>query len=354
MRSRKKVLKRKIDKRSSLSYNVRHQIGIITENDGDSLGLPLCDHLNCTQASHTIHPSLLILVNRDKIRSKAAGPRRWRQTNSDGRTRRALERRVWANFVLLPARVRQRLLQTFMREAWNETADDTPEWRFRSRRQLKYGGNKWCAEFANNLRPVSTTWPWNIRPSLAVLWGVCWMFYPQQGDGDGQQQQPQRQRHQQYGWQAGYGINESILTSENLQQLTPGTYCTAHLNWTREADHRMAKKVASRNNSAAGSTATSASGLPLGPEQIVARAAQAQGENLILPRRPTIEATAHEVVTFPSPSQRVIHQTEAAWVASEPCESLSSLVVAFYVSCSHMCAQDVDVNCLDRSQSSRQ
>jgi len=26
-------------------------------------------------------------------------------------------------------------------------------------------------------RPLSTTWPWSIKPSLAVLWGVCWMFY---------------------------------------------------------------------------------------------------------------------------------------------------------------------------------
>ena len=232
----KNVKKREIDKRTSLSYNVRQQIGIITtEHDGASLcqaGLPLCDHLNCIQASHTIHPNLVVVaVNRNKIRSKPAGPTRWRQINSDGRTRRALERRVWANFVHLPARVRQRLLQTFMHEAWNETADDTPEWRFRSRRQLKYGGNKWCAEFANNLRPVSTTWPWSIRPSLAVLWGVCWMFYsPQQGDGAGQQQQPQRQRHQQYGWQADYGIDESILTRENFQQLTPGTYCTPELD----------------------------------------------------------------------------------------------------------------------------
>lgn len=35
----------------------------------------------------------------------------------------------------------------------------------------------WFAEFPNNHRPLSTTWPWAIKPSLAVLWGVCWMFY---------------------------------------------------------------------------------------------------------------------------------------------------------------------------------
>lgn len=37
------------------------------------------------------------------------------------------------------------------------------------------------AAFPDSCRPISTTWPWTIKPSLAVLWGVCWMFY---GDGD--------------------------------------------------------------------------------------------------------------------------------------------------------------------------
>ena len=32
-------------------------------------------------------------------------------------------------------------------------------------------------EFPDARHPLSTTWPWSIRPALAVLWGVCWMFY---------------------------------------------------------------------------------------------------------------------------------------------------------------------------------
>ena len=35
----------------------------------------------------------------------------------------------------------------------------------------------WFAEWPNSQRPLSTTWPWNVKPSLLVLWGVCWMFY---------------------------------------------------------------------------------------------------------------------------------------------------------------------------------
>jgi hypothetical protein len=33
------------------------------------------------------------------------------------------------------------------------------------------------SEFPNRLRPPCTTMPWTIWPALAVLWGVCWMFY---------------------------------------------------------------------------------------------------------------------------------------------------------------------------------
>jgi hypothetical protein len=35
----------------------------------------------------------------------------------------------------------------------------------------------WFTEFAEKPQPLSTSFPWTIKPSLAVLWGVCWMFY---------------------------------------------------------------------------------------------------------------------------------------------------------------------------------
>lgn len=38
---------------------------------------------------------------------------------------------------------------------------------------------EWFFEFPDARHPLSTTWPWAIRPSLAVLWGVCWMFHPE-------------------------------------------------------------------------------------------------------------------------------------------------------------------------------
>lgn len=38
-------------------------------------------------------------------------------------------------------------------------------------------GEGWFTEWPNGHRPLSTTWPWNVKTSLLVSWGVCWMFY---------------------------------------------------------------------------------------------------------------------------------------------------------------------------------
>ena len=35
----------------------------------------------------------------------------------------------------------------------------------------------WVSEFPLGIRYPCTTMPWTIWPALAVLWGVCWMFY---------------------------------------------------------------------------------------------------------------------------------------------------------------------------------
>ena len=39
--------------------------------------------------------------------------------------------------------------------------------------------NTWTnfTEWPGGRRPLNTTWPWDVKPALMVLWGVCWMFY---------------------------------------------------------------------------------------------------------------------------------------------------------------------------------
>lgn len=48
---------------------------------------------------------------------------------------------------------------------------------FASQRDFARARRVWFSEFPGGRRPLCTTWPWNIKPSLAVVWGVCWMFY---------------------------------------------------------------------------------------------------------------------------------------------------------------------------------
>lgn len=38
-------------------------------------------------------------------------------------------------------------------------------------------GVGWFFEWPGGHRPLNSTWPWaDVKPSLLVLWGVCWMF----------------------------------------------------------------------------------------------------------------------------------------------------------------------------------
>lgn len=38
-------------------------------------------------------------------------------------------------------------------------------------------GVGWFFEWPSGLHPLNSTWPWaDVKPSLLVLWGVCWMF----------------------------------------------------------------------------------------------------------------------------------------------------------------------------------
>lgn len=202
------------DLRCSLSYDVQKQIGIelyhIASDDDRFLRqseLPLFDNLTYTQAAHKIQlvNSALDILDVLKFRADSLGGH-WN-----------INEKVCANLEHLLLCIRHCLVRTFVHKAWDE-ACDSPEWRYHSRRQLKFGGDKWCAEFSNNQRPTSTTWPWSIRPSLAVLWGVCWMFYPS-GNEAGQQ----RHNQQQFGWQPAFQFPQPALGGQHMPHPSPGT-----------------------------------------------------------------------------------------------------------------------------------
>jgi hypothetical protein len=75
-----------------------------------------------------------------------------------------------ANYEHLLLRLQAELVQVLTRKALEELLRGGQD-----KRQRKL--LSWFTEFAEKPRPLSTSFPWTIKPSLAVLWGVCWMFY---------------------------------------------------------------------------------------------------------------------------------------------------------------------------------
>ncbi|KAH7067265.1 hypothetical protein BKA63DRAFT_521849 [Paraphoma chrysanthemicola] len=75
-----------------------------------------------------------------------------------------------ANYEHLLLRLQAELTQALTRKALEELLRGGHD-----KRQRKL--LSWFSEFAEKPRPLSTSFPWTIKPSLAVLWGVCWMFY---------------------------------------------------------------------------------------------------------------------------------------------------------------------------------
>ena len=72
--------------------------------------------------------------------------------------------------------LQQAALQALILESLKVLEGEIDHWRHHWQQQKQFNDG-WFTEWPSGVRPLSTTWPWNIKPSLLVLWGVCWMFY---------------------------------------------------------------------------------------------------------------------------------------------------------------------------------
>lgn len=89
-----------------------------------------------------------------------------------------------ANLTHLLLRLQHQLFRLLVNHGLQRIEAVAGRWQefWQQQRQL---GDNWFAEWPDGRRPLSTTWPWNnVRPSLLVLWGVCWMFYDPYGSDD--------------------------------------------------------------------------------------------------------------------------------------------------------------------------
>ena len=81
-----------------------------------------------------------------------------------------------ANLEHLLLCIQQAALQALVRLSSGLVEADVHHWH-QYWKQRKQVDDAWFTEWPGGRHPLSTTWPWNIKPSLLVLWGVCWMFY---------------------------------------------------------------------------------------------------------------------------------------------------------------------------------
>ena len=87
----------------------------------------------------------------------------------------SLDENFIANYEHMLLRLRAELMQALARKALAALLQGGHD--KKQRKMLS-----WFAEFAEK-PPLSTSFPWSIKPSLAVLWGVCWMFYNHAASG---------------------------------------------------------------------------------------------------------------------------------------------------------------------------
>lgn len=100
----------------------------------------------------------------------------WRPSSSVSASGGLIQEKAIANLDHVLRCYRQATLETLIYRELESFEEVVEQWHqhWLQGRQLDHD---WFLEWPNGRHPLSTTWPWNIRPSLVVLWGVCWMFY---------------------------------------------------------------------------------------------------------------------------------------------------------------------------------
>ncbi|KAF2112942.1 hypothetical protein BDV96DRAFT_579458 [Lophiotrema nucula] len=107
-----------------------------------------------------------------------------------------IDEKFIANYEHLLLRLQSLLMESLTRKAIEALLEGG-----QSKTQRKLLG--WFAEFPS-VHPKCATWPWSVSSGLlAVLWGVCWMYYSptdEQGAGKGSNRVPQDRFLQNQAW----------------------------------------------------------------------------------------------------------------------------------------------------------
>lgn len=140
----------------------------------------LAHHATVSQAAYMFDSSTFLIGKIEALRLDKL--KKW--TEADVDCKRLKEESYTANLLHLLRRLQQILFQILVHRSITHLDEFALHWQ-KYWQQEKKLGRDWFTEWPSGERLLSTTWPWNIRPSLVVLWGVCWMFYtPDQKNED--------------------------------------------------------------------------------------------------------------------------------------------------------------------------
>ena len=93
----------------------------------------------------------------------------WASYNDD--CQRLKDEKYVANLLHFLRRLQHFLFQILVHRSIKRLDEVHDDWqKHDSRQEGKALDDDWFSEWPSGQRPLSTTWPWNIRPSLVVLW----------------------------------------------------------------------------------------------------------------------------------------------------------------------------------------
>ncbi|KAL9111745.1 MAG: hypothetical protein Q9227_003804 [Pyrenula ochraceoflavens] len=148
---------------------------LLLSHSEDTLVETIAQNVTLRHAAYLFDLSTLLLNRVDSIRAKGSLYSE-NGLEYEPEYKRLKDEIFIANLVHLLRRLQYMLYQALIRrsiQALDECAHHWYEhWLLRQK-----ADDGWFAEWPDSQPPFSSTMPWNIKPSLVVLWGVCWMFY---------------------------------------------------------------------------------------------------------------------------------------------------------------------------------
>jgi hypothetical protein len=127
-------------------------------------------HLSLQHAAYAFDLCTFLINRLDLIYSdNGRASQGWTTHNAD--CKRLKDEKYIANLLYLLRRLQHFLFQTLVHRSLKRLDDLHDDWqKHDSRQEGKALDADWFSEWPSGQRPLSTTWPWNIRPSLVVLW----------------------------------------------------------------------------------------------------------------------------------------------------------------------------------------